>query len=53
MAGPITIYNSGDIYGGGGEAMHLGDGNDTVYMNGLPTITRRDEWRQWQQLADI
>jgi Ricin-type beta-trefoil lectin domain-like len=37
--GPITIYNSGVIYGGGGEAMHLGDGNDTVYLTGSPTVT--------------
>ena len=37
--GPITIYNSGIIYGGGGEAMHLGDGNDTVYLTGSPTVT--------------
>ena len=37
--GPITIYNSGNIYGGGGEAMHLGDGNDTVYLTGSPTVT--------------
>ncbi|HEX9047659.1 MAG TPA: hypothetical protein VF988_11575, partial [Verrucomicrobiae bacterium] len=37
--GPITIYDSGDIYGGGGQAFHLGDGNDTVYLTGLPTIT--------------
>jgi hypothetical protein len=37
--GPITIYNSGEIYGGGGEAFHLGDGNDTVYLTGSPTVT--------------
>ena len=37
--GPITINNYGDISGGSGTAFHLGDGDDTVYLNGSATVT--------------
>ncbi len=37
--GPITIYNSGEIYGGGGDAFHLGSGDDRVYLNGTGKVT--------------
>jgi hypothetical protein len=36
--GPVTIYNSGEIYGGS-EAFHFGSGNDTVYLTGAATVT--------------